>query len=115
MTPLTAEKIAELAKQWRSTAEDPKFPDEDLRDRLEAEDETFLRCAEQLEALLPELISELSRLMAIEERVRAAPVGFVKRDRGYMRSHRFIIGADHLTEGKRVALVEIVGGEEGNG
>jgi hypothetical protein len=99
MTPLTAEKIAEL-ERLLAACQSCMYEDE--------------------EAYRVALLRAAPSLLSLAKRVAGAPVG---RTPIYAPGHGLTQVTVYLDEsisaelfnGKRVALVEIVGGEEGNG
>jgi hypothetical protein len=134
MTPLTAEKIAELERllaaatprPWHRHSECPAeccwhlFEGPDMMygrpdDQGDADGINSPELSDEDSALIVAAINVLPSLLSLAKRVAGAPVVEIKECCGHA-----IIGSDwddDLTNynliGTRVALVEIVGGEEG--
>jgi hypothetical protein len=110
MTPLTAEKIAELEglpAKWRAEADSihsAPYDDSENSNRAIA----MHCCADELERLTAPFLS-------LAKRVAGAPTAKVLMyDNLLCMADASDYKAVRQTLGKRVALVEIVGGEEGN-
>jgi hypothetical protein len=128
MTPLTAEKIAELERLLAAATAGPWVTDDDLPGRVYSDDATgsiiaqfdgFMyapRADGEMSAnthLAAAAVNALPALLSIAKRVAGAPVGtfaWVAGSVAYVRPDDGEFPYD--LDGKRVALVEIVGGEE---
>jgi hypothetical protein len=115
MTPLTAEKIAELERLLAALGTVEFQADHD--EVVGTDGDALLTCYSNAHhgysgsgtaALIAEAINALPNLLSLAKRVVGAPVGTVQAD----CEHGPIVYAESNLIGKRIALVEIVGGEE---